>query len=149
MQNSVSPINDNTIYSPPFMGGARGWVCFLSVFLLWTLIGALSKLAFLAVYASIIDGICASDWWDVIWHGLVLDVAIAGYLTIIPAIIIIISLWTRHKAIELVWKGYFAITGFISSLYFLTCIRRKYCALRLLGISTRQYPVALYKDITF
>ena len=122
MQNSISPINDNTIYSPPFMGGARGWVCFLSVFLLWTLIGALSKLAFLAVYASIIDGICASDWWNVIWHGLVLDVAIAGYLTIIPALIIIISLWTGHKAIEWVWKGYFAITGFISSLAYVANI---------------------------
>ena len=122
MQNSVSPINDNTIYSPPFMGGARGWVCFLSVFLLWTLIGALSKLVFLAVYASIIDGICASDWWDVIWHGLVLDVAIAGYLTIIPALIFIASLWTESKVTEWIWKGYVGIVAFISSLAYVANI---------------------------
>ena len=64
--NNVTSIKGKTISSPPSMGGARGWVCFLSVFLLWTIIGALSKLAFLAVYASIIDGITASDWWDLI-----------------------------------------------------------------------------------
>ena len=117
---------------------------FFAVFILWTLVGVIGKLVFLAVYASIIDGICASDWWDVIWHGLVLDVAIAGYLTIIPALIIIISLWTRPSksplkgdlgtlrlspfkgergaGLKWVWKGYFAITGFISSLAYVANI---------------------------
>ncbi len=89
---------------------------FFAVFILWTLVGVVGKLAFLAVYASTIDGICASDWWEVIWHGLVLDVAIAGYLTIIPALIIIASLWWRHMAIDWFWKGYFAITAFVSAL---------------------------------
>ena len=95
---------------------------FFAVFILWTLVGVIGKLVFLAVYASIIDGICASDWWDVIRHGLVLDVAIAGYLTIIPALIIIALLWIRSKAIEWIWKGYFAITAFISSLAYVANI---------------------------
>ena len=94
----------------------------VGLFLLWTLIGALSKLAFLAVYASIIDGICASDWWDVIWHGLVLDVAVAGYLTIIPALIFIASLWTESKVTEWIWKGYVGIVAFISSLAYVANI---------------------------
>ncbi|MBO4483246.1 MAG: sulfatase-like hydrolase/transferase [Prevotella sp.] len=92
------------------------------IFLLWTLVGVLSKLVFLAVYASIIDGICASDWWDVIWHGLILDVAIAGYLTIIPALIFIASLWIEFKAIGWIWKGYVAIVAFISSLAYVANI---------------------------
>ena len=94
----------------------------VGLFLLWTLIGVLSKFVFLAVYASIIDGICASDWWDVIWHGLVLDVAIAGYLTIIPALIFIASLWIESKVIGWIWKGYVAIVAFISSLAYVANI---------------------------
>ena len=94
----------------------------VGLFLLWTLIGALSKLVFLAVYASIIEGISASDWWDVIWHGLVLDVAIAGYLTIIPALIFIASLWTESKVTEWIWKGYVGIVAFISSLAYVANI---------------------------
>lgn len=94
----------------------------VGLFLLWTFIGVLSKLVFLAVYASIIDGISASDWWDVIWHGLVLDVAIAGYLTIIPALIFIASLWTESKVTEWIWKGYVGIVAFISSLAYVANI---------------------------
>ena len=108
---------------PTGEGGGRGRVSlFFVVFILWMLIGALSKLAFLAVYASIIEGISASDWWDVIWHGLVLDVAIAGYLTIIPALIFIASLWTESKVTEWIWKGYVGIVAFISSLAYVANI---------------------------
>lgn len=94
----------------------------VGLFLLWTFIGVFSKLVFLAVYASIIEGISASDWWDVIWHGLVLDVAIAGYLTIIPALIFIASLWTESKVTEWIWKGYVGIVAFISSLAYVANI---------------------------
>ena len=94
----------------------------VGIFLLWTFIGVLSKFVFLAVYASIIEGISASDWWDVIWHGLVLDVAIAGYLTIIPALIFIASLWTESKVTEWIWKGYVGIVAFISSLAYVANI---------------------------
>ena len=94
----------------------------VGLFLLWTLIGVFSKFVFLAVYASIIEGIGVSDWWDVIWHGLVLDVAIAGYLTIIPALIFIASLWTESKVTEWIWKGYVGIVAFISSLAYVANI---------------------------
>lgn len=105
------------IKNSPSLG--RGGV---GLFLLWTLIGVLSKFVFLAVYASIIEGISASDWWDVIWHGLVLDVAIAGYLTIIPALIFMASLWIESKVIGWIWKGYVGIVAFISSLAYVANI---------------------------
>ena len=122
MENIANPYS--RIGSLPMgEGGGRGRVSlFISLFLLWTFIGVFSKLVFLAVYASIIDGISASDWWDVIWHGLVLDVAIAGYLTIIPALIFIASLWTESKVTEWIWKGYVGIVAFISSLAYVANI---------------------------
>ena len=57
-----------------------------------------------------------------IWHGLVLDVAIAGYLTIIPALIFIASLWIESKVIGWIWKGYVGIVAFISSLAYVANI---------------------------
>ena len=122
MENIVNPYS--RIGSlPTGEGGGRGRVSlFISLFLLWTFIGVFSKLVFLAVYASIIEGISASDWWDVIWHGLVLDVAIAGYLTIIPALIFIASLWIESKTIGWIWKGYVGIVAFISSLAYVANI---------------------------
>ena len=88
----------------------------VGLFFLWTLIGVIGKIAFLTVYASIIEGISVRDWWDVVRHGLVLDVAIAGYLTMIPVFILIASLWTKHKLLEWVWKGYVAVTAFVTAL---------------------------------
>ena len=122
MENIANPYS--RIGSLPMgEGGGRGRVSlFISLFLLWTLIGVLSKLVFLAVYASIIDGIGVSDWWDVIWHGLVLDVAIAGYLTIIPALFFIASLWIESKTIGWIWKGYVGSVAFISSLAYVANI---------------------------
>ncbi len=122
MENIANPYS--RIGSLPMgEGGGRGRVyLFISLFLLWTFIGVFSKLVFLAVYASIIDGIGASDWWDVIWHGLVLDVAIAGYLTIIPALFFIASLWIESKTIGWIWKGYVGIVAFISSLAYVANI---------------------------
>ena len=122
MENIANPYS--RIGSLPMgEGGGRGRVyLFISLFLLWTFIGVFSKLVFLAVYASIIDGIGVSDWWDVIWHGLVLDVAIAGYLTIIPALIFIASLWIESKTIGWIWKGYVGAVAFISSLAYVANI---------------------------
>ena len=122
MENIANPYS--RIGSLPMgEGGGRGRVSlFISLFLLWILIGVLSKLVFLAVYASIIDGIGVSDWWDVIWHGLVLDVAIAGYLTIIPALFFIASLWIESKTIGWIWKGYVGAVAFISSLAYVANI---------------------------
>ena len=121
MSVSYKHINVTTPFPRAGEGLGLGATLFL-IFLLWTLVGVLSKLVFLAVYASIIDGICASDWWDVIWHGLILDVAIAGYLTIIPALIFIASLWIEFKAIGWIWKGYVGIVAFISSLAYVANI---------------------------
>ena len=95
----------------------------ITIFALWTLTGTVGKIAFLAAHASIIDGICAADWWDAVRHGLVLDVAIAGYVTIIPGLLLIASLWLRHKnVVEWIWKGYTAVISFLTALAYIANI---------------------------
>lgn len=57
----------------------------VSTFLLWTLFFVLQKPPFLLIYGGF------SYIFDVVWHGLPLDMSMAGYLTAIPALVLTIS----------------------------------------------------------
>lgn len=57
----------------------------VSTFLLWTLFFVLQKPLFLLIYGGLASVI------DVIWHGLPLDMSMAGYLTAVPALVLTIS----------------------------------------------------------
>lgn len=91
----------------------------ICVFFLWTIAGVVEKLFFLTMNASVMGNVGITDVANIILYGLRLDLAIAAYLTIFPAIIIAISLWTRHKVLKIVWNIYFIITSIIASLAFL------------------------------
>lgn len=54
----------------------------------------------------------------VIWHGLTLDFSMAGYLTAIPAILLIASVWLRKEIIRPILNGYFAIAALFISFCF-------------------------------
>lgn len=60
----------------------------------------------------------ASSMWAVIWHGLVLDFSMAGYLMVIPALLLIAAVWIRKEIIRPVFNGYCWIAAFIMSLCF-------------------------------
>lgn len=57
----------------------------VSTFLLWTLFFILQKPLFLLIYGGF------ANLFDVIWHGLPLDMSMAGYLTAIPALVLTVS----------------------------------------------------------
>lgn len=88
----------------------------LKVFALWTLWGMLSKCAFLALYHGMIPDLSLSDCVQVLWHGLRLDVAIAAYLTLLPTLLCLVSLYYRGKVLRYTWNGYFALTSLVSVL---------------------------------
>lgn len=85
------------------------------VFVMWTVIGMLSKIAFLLFHRSITGVTAFSDWCDVVFHGMALDIAIAGYLTLIPALLLVFSIWYRGNVLQKVWKGYFLLTALVCS----------------------------------
>ena len=70
---------------------------FIYVFLFWALVGILSKGVFLLVYHSLFSDVRFTDLVSVIWYGLRLDIAIAGYLTVIPALLLTVTLWIKQK----------------------------------------------------
>ena len=57
----------------------------VSTFLLWTLIFMLQKPVFLLIYGGFTKVL------EVIGHGLSLDMSMAGYLTAIPALVLVVS----------------------------------------------------------
>ena len=93
---------------------------FLEVFLLWTLVGIVSKIAFLQLYHSLFGESLLADRLLVLWYGLRLDAAVAGYLTLLPGLLLIVTLWSRMRLIRWLWQGYFALTGFLAALAYVS-----------------------------
>lgn len=90
----------------------------LSIFLLWTLYGSISKVLFLAAHHRLLAGTSLSDWLGVCWHGLPLDLAMAGYLTAVPALLAIVSLWYNGLLLRWTSKIYFGLTTLIVAFAF-------------------------------
>lgn len=57
----------------------------VSTFVLWTLFFVVQKPLFLLIYGGLANVL------DVVWHGLPLDMSMAGYLTAVPALVLTIS----------------------------------------------------------
>lgn len=67
------------------MKSKKKYALLLSVFLLWTLLFTCQKPVFLILYGGL------EDVAAVMWHGLPLDLSMAGYLTILPALLILLG----------------------------------------------------------
>ncbi len=97
-------------------------IVFLKVFVAWTLLGTLSKLFFLGVYSDLIPDLGVGDYFAVMRHGLRLDLAIAGYFSALPALILIVAVWCKHQVVRIVWRMWFAVTALLVSIVFIANI---------------------------
>ena len=84
----------------------RRIIIFFTVFVFWTLAGVAGKVGFMLFHSALYAGTSLPDWLSAVWHGLRLDIAIAGYITLLPAVMLIVSCWTRHRALGWVWNAY-------------------------------------------
>lgn len=69
-------------------------------------------------YKSLYAEVSWTDWLSVVWHGLPLDLSLAGYLTAIPGLLFIASVWTLSKVLHRIWCGYFLFVSLLLSLIF-------------------------------
>lgn len=81
----------------------------IKTFILVTLIGTLGHMAFYFVNESIIKDEGESPFFQMLWNALRLDVAVAGYVCFVPALILIVSVWWNRKALVYIWRTYFGI----------------------------------------
>lgn len=72
----------------------------------------LQRIAFLAIYQHIIHA-TTLEWLQVLRHGLPMDNTVAGYLSVIPALAIIASIWMNYKPIRIFEKGYYLTIALI------------------------------------
>ncbi len=96
--------------------------CFIQIFINWTLIGVAGKVVFLGMYYSLIPDLTLNNGFLVLWYGLRLDLSIAGYITIIPGILLLIGLWYKGKYLRWVWEGYFLLIALTTSIAYITNI---------------------------
>ena len=59
-----------------------------------------------------------ADFLQVMLHGLKLDCTIAGYLTALPLLLTLISIWVRGEWLKTTLKGYFFLTAILVSAIF-------------------------------
>ncbi len=88
----------------------------LAFFGIYLLIFILLKPVFMAVYSSVMGDISAADRFNVIWYGLPMDCSMAGYFTIIPALLTIAGIWTDSRALRVANQVYIAFSAALISI---------------------------------
>lgn len=89
----------------------KNYLCFLLIFIL-------QKPLFMAYYHSLYSKYGATEWLNVMWHGLPLDLSLSGYLTLLPGILLILSVWISSSKLRYVWKGYYVVVALLLAVIF-------------------------------
>lgn len=73
----------------------------------------------MAYYHELYTDASIGDYFSVMWHGLPLDLSLAGYLTAIPGFLLIASAWTSSSVLRRIRQGYFGLISFVMSCIFI------------------------------
>ena len=88
----------------------------LSYFLLVWAYFLIQKPVFMACNAT--KHYALYDWLGVVWHGAGLDATTAGYLTILPFLLTVASVWFRHMPFRKILTPYYIVVMLLVSLVF-------------------------------
>jgi phosphoglycerol transferase MdoB-like AlkP superfamily enzyme len=113
---SKKPIFVPTKHRPLTMKGILAR--FLGIYVLFTALLAIDKAAFLFFYRSLYANLSASDYADVLWHGLPLDLSTAAYLTLLPALLLLCGLWLYTGVVRPLLKTYFLLVSLVLAIIF-------------------------------
>ena len=59
------------------------------------------------------------DWLSVVWNGIPIDLSVAGYLTVLPVLLVIINVWVQAFPVKKVMKVYDAIAALLIAVIFI------------------------------
>ena len=90
----------------------------LALFVIWLPILAIQKPVFMLYHHALANGCSLSDYLRVITHGLLLDCTIAGYLTALPLLMTLVSVWLPGRFYRKLLKGYFGIMAVLVAAIF-------------------------------
>ncbi|MBO4984703.1 MAG: sulfatase-like hydrolase/transferase [Bacteroides sp.] len=94
----------------------------IKTYFLFVCIFLLQKPLFMLFYCKLYAETNPADWFSVMYHGLPLDFSLAGYLTALPGLLLVISAWTTASWLRQVRKGYFLLMAVLLSVIFVVDI---------------------------
>ena len=97
----------------------RCLVALLRLYVYWLVVFVIQKPLFMAWYAGMYRERGLLDWLSVIWHGLPLDFSSAGYLTTVPALLMIVRTWVHHRYVDMLMRVWLALSSALVVLAFL------------------------------
>lgn len=87
----------------------------LAVFSAWTCILVVLKLIFIGVNFMLINPSCY-DLAQIVGHGLPMDLCVAGYLSVIPFLLTVASIWSQSRVIDILASIYFVVVACLIAL---------------------------------
>ena len=94
----------------------------IKTYLKFILIFAIQKPLFMLYHFDLYKDVAASEWFKVIWHGLPIDLSMAGYLMVIPVFFRLVSEWFNGDWYNLVKGLYYMIVSLFISIVFVVDI---------------------------
>ena len=86
---------------------------FLLTYVLFVVIFVFEKPLFMLRHLSQFKSASFSEWMNVIWNGLSLDLSAAAWLTLIPGLLLTITIWSRKKLWRRLAKIYFVLASLL------------------------------------
>lgn len=87
-------------------------------FLTVLLIFVCQKPLFMLYNDAVEKGVNGSDYGQVMWHGASLDAAVSGYLTAVPLLLVMISVWLKKVPLRKVLFPYYIIVALLIAIVF-------------------------------
>lgn len=73
----------------------------------------------MAYYHDLYTDASLGDYFSAMWHGLPLDLSLAGYLTALPGFLLIASAWTNSLILRRIRQVYFGLISFVMACLFI------------------------------
>ena len=90
----------------------------ISLFVVLVLAFVLQKPFFMLYNSAISPDVSWTDYFRVMYHGLSLDAATAGYLVALPLLTVLVSIWFRKFPLRAVLVGYYALISLLMAVIF-------------------------------
>ena len=94
-------------------------LAFVKTYGLLVLLFVAQKPLFMLFHVEMYADCPAAEWGRVVWHGLPLDLSVAGYLTALPALLLAASAWSWGRWLTWALRVWFGVVSLLLSVVFI------------------------------